>query len=508
MALDFERIAYLGDSLTDDGNLYDLTRDAFAIGLPLWPPYAGAVTNGQTHAELVPDLLGVSGDLNFAVAGAQAGTDQTLRESLFEGTFFFDLTSLLDVFSTSSAALDTFVDLPGQTERLLDATAGSDRSDMAVSILIGANDLNIPLSGYTEARADAAIDAALDGVAATVLDLKAGEVGTVFLHTLPGGSAFPLVSAQGSQADALGDATSAEFNAGLRAIADTTSGVEIVETGLLIDEVAADPMTFGFRNAESHHYSGTGAAPFPTLDSFVIPNDQFMFWDEVHPTEELHQTVAVFQATAIADGLVTGTAAADALRTGGGTDLILALDGDDTIRSGGGDDRILSGLGDDLIRAGSGLDIVSGGSGADTILGGGSSDLLAGGAGDDLVTGGGGHDVLVDGGGADTMLGGSGDDIFIYTEPAIFGGANGTGDTFDGGDGMDTLVLRVTASTNVSAYFDRLFRGDTDRTLDTLGIDAVNIEDVIFTGPTGFPSDVARPVQADLIAEADLWNFV
>lgn len=64
--------------------------------------------------------------------------------------------------------------------------------------------------------------------------------------------------------------------------------------------------------------------------------------------------------------LLTGTAAADTLRGGGGDERISGLAGNDKVFAGGGADRVQGGLGADFLRGGAGADTLTGGKGRDT----------------------------------------------------------------------------------------------------------------------------------------------
>src|SRR5918994_564430 len=69
MAIDFRRIVYFGDSLTDSGNLPEPVRPD--------PPYVGGrLTNGRVYAEVLAQELGLPSD-NVAFGGAEASTDSS-----------------------------------------------------------------------------------------------------------------------------------------------------------------------------------------------------------------------------------------------------------------------------------------------------------------------------------------------------------------------------------------------------------------------------------------------
>jgi Ca2+-binding RTX toxin-like protein len=200
-------------------------------------------------------------------------------------------------------------------------------------------------------------------------------------------------------------------------------------------------------------------------------------------------------AADLGNDTVHGEAGNDRLSGGGGNDTLLGQTGADVLDGGLGND-FLSGGGDaDTVRGGDGRDIVSGdtdraadlydgGAGVDTldysaVLHGSSIDLgegiatgeeigqdsvfnfevLLAGAGQDEIEGSdaaeeihgnGGDDTIDAGGGADVVSGGTGDDQLSDGSGAdIVSGDTGndtvtaamdmTGDTYDGGAGLDTL---------------------------------------------------------------------
>ena len=169
----------------------------------------------------------------------------------------------------------------------------------------------------------------------------------------------------------------------------------------------------------------------------------------------------------------------DRMEGGTGGDTILAEAGDDLVEGGTGDDVLYGGVGRDVVRGGAGGDRITvsldteddtyeGGSDADTldmsnamqsvavdlflgwatgaeiglntisgfekIVGGSGDDSLSGSSGDEEIIGGGGDDRLSGEGGKDNLQGGTGDDCIVASR-------DHADDTYDGGDGLDTLDL-------------------------------------------------------------------
>jgi VCBS repeat-containing protein len=99
----------------------------------------------------------------------------------------------------------------------------------------------------------------------------------------------------------------------------------------------------------------------------------------------------------------------DTIYAGGGDDVVFAGRGRDFVDGGEGDDLIFAGRGNDTVIGGEGEDIVFGGRGADIIYGGQDQDILFGNRGSDFLDGGEGGDLVFGGRGNDTLA-------FTYSE--------------------------------------------------------------------------------------------
>ncbi|MFC1602759.1 hypothetical protein ACFL3U_04265 [Pseudomonadota bacterium] len=155
-----------------------------------------------------------------------------------------------------------------------------------------------------------------------------------------------------------------------------------------------------------------------------------------------HKVVTPSKYVSDADDKDLGSTGDDAINGGNGTDVIFGRGGDDVINGGQGDDLVRGGHGDDTIGGGGGDDFVKAGKG---------EDAIEGNSGDDVIDGGHGDDILDGGSGSDTLNGDKGDDVLTYT----LGENVGATDYYDGGKGMDTLVIKLTAE-EYALYEDEL----------------------------------------------------
>jgi len=111
--------------------------------------------------------------------------------------------------------------------------------------------------------------------------------------------------------------------------------------------------------------------------------------------------------------------------------------------------------GEDIIVVGNFASTINGGAGTDALTGGTAADTISGGAGNDTLTGSGGNDTINGDDGDDTLVattagnytvtGGAGDDTLNL------GGTATQADSFDGGEGTDTLIINNTSATAINA---------------------------------------------------------
>ena len=120
-----------------------------------------------------------------------------------------------------------------------------------------------------------------------------------------------------------------------------------------------------------------------------------------------------------------------------------------TITGSSGNDVLISdvALANVSISGGAGLDTITGGTGNDTLDGGAGVDSIVGAGGNDVITAGAGNDTVnISGAAGNTSIdAGDGDDTIIY------GAFLTTGDTLDGGDGIDTLSVTNATLTALNA---------------------------------------------------------
>jgi len=261
----YGRLVVIGDSLSDNGNLYLATGNT----TPASPPYfQGRFSNGPTFAERLgfntSTFMGpVTGSINLAFGGAR--TDN------------------------QAAPMGMKLQLSQYVAR-----GGRFGSEDLVSVLGGANNLfqGIAAAGAspnpTAAFAPVATSAATD-VTTIVGSVAQAGAGTILVTNLPKLSLTPQF--RGTPGAPLADYGVTTFNTalqtGLRTVAASNPNTNIIQMDLfkLGDVVAANPTAFGVSNVTQGCFNQV------TLSVCSNPDDYFYF-DGVHPTAKGHAVMA------------------------------------------------------------------------------------------------------------------------------------------------------------------------------------------------------------------------
>ena len=268
-AANYPALYAFGDSLSDAGNAYIATGGAE----PASPPYsAGRFSNGPVWVQDLAAQLGLgpltaslAGGTDFAVGGAQTGTTP--------------------VHAANAS------DLPGQLAAF-QAAVPHPASGALYTLWIGANDLFSILGtpNITTAAAEAGARAAAPNVVNFVAGLAADGAKNLLLVTVPNLGVVPAITMYGAAAEAAATGLSAYFDQALvqdvgAEAAGAGMNLSVLDTFSLIDGAVANPTQFGFTNVTAScwtgNYTGTSGA---LCSNTAAGQDQYLFWDHVHPT--------------------------------------------------------------------------------------------------------------------------------------------------------------------------------------------------------------------------------
>ena len=278
----FTEVVSFGDSLSDTGNIYDATSNWFnALVLaflfpqldtpyPQSPYYDGRFSNGPVWVEHLSDQLGLGaaipselGGFNYAVGGATTFDD---------GNVFLNLVLPDDVADQVDDYLDTRTISGGE---LFIVEGGA--NDLLSG---GVTDVSLPVGN-------------LEGF---IADLYNAGGRNFLVPNLPPLGHIP--GEVGGTNQSILNARSAQFNLELGNRLDnlvhTLPGITIhrVNFHAGLQAVLEDPAAFGLSNV-------TGQA-FNPVTNQVVPNpDQYLFWDDIHPTAYAHWLLGSLAADVI-----------------------------------------------------------------------------------------------------------------------------------------------------------------------------------------------------------------
>jgi phospholipase/lecithinase/hemolysin len=287
----YTSIFAFGDSLSDAGNLFSESEHT----IPLKPYVDGHFSNGPTWVEDLSQMLGLgpmkpfltsTNGTNYAFGGAQTGITD------------------INPFDPSSPI---HIDLPDQINAY-DLLNPVPVKGALYTLDIGANDIMNALAAYAVGKIS------FDGVQKVVGEAEANTIDSVktlfglggrslLFYEVPNLGLTPRFDGTALQSLASGLAES--FNAEvLKRLAPLESdGLKVftLDTYDLLGEIKADPSHFGFTNVSAPCWTGSFTDPSSGTLCSPDPSDQneFLFWDEVHPTAAGHLLTAEFAVDAL-----------------------------------------------------------------------------------------------------------------------------------------------------------------------------------------------------------------
>lgn len=264
----FSRIVVVGDSLSDNGNLY-------AVAGALFPPYYwnGRISNGPVMVEYLAQSMGIP-LADFAWAAATTGLGNTADGGSVDGVGTYSLpgmtTALQQALSSHALVIDP---------------------DALYVVWGGPNDF---WSITSEGGAVLAIQKAVANLVAIVGELRAMGARDVLVLNMPDLGRSPRMLMAGPLWSSLFTALSATFNAELKA--HMPAGVRWFDDFGWMHAVLTNPSAFGFTNVSTPCFTGTPCS---------YPNG-YLFWDDIHPTTAAHTRTAEAVLDALAQTVVIG----------------------------------------------------------------------------------------------------------------------------------------------------------------------------------------------------------
>jgi phospholipase/lecithinase/hemolysin len=423
-------LVVFGDSLSDNGNLFNL------IGFPQPPAWEGHFSNGPNYAEQLASLLHMNLD-DRAFGGAEASDASP------------------PLFVNPATGQPFPINLSTQIAGYLAALHGHQAPENTTALInIGSNDydgyLLDPHSDFSPQGIQAFVGNVVGGIDQAITALTNAGVEHIILCTLPDFGFTPNAQAAGPLIAAFAHELDVINNTALEQVASAHPNVQVVDFFQMSEATFTDPTAFGFN--PNLNFTWTGQLQAGTHQ--FAPNE-IAFFDGEHPTSAAHGVLAAFaDAVLTSDTVQLLDGAQTVIHAGHGDNFIfatspepgnLAVNVNYTIYGGAGDDIIYGGSGNVTVHGGSGDDLIFAGSGNAKLYGDSGVDVLeTNSTGTNTLVGGSGGDALIaNRGGTNSMLGGSGDDLFVLKENAVLadsGGAFHFGQqVINGGGGHDTL---------------------------------------------------------------------
>jgi phospholipase/lecithinase/hemolysin len=296
----FGTIYAFGDSLSDAGNLSIFT---ILTGTePVSPPYfqekygsisGNVFSNGPTWVQDLSIALGLgtlkpslTGGGDFAYGGAQTGaTPQNGNDPTIQA-----------------------ISLPSQFGQF-QALVAHPSANALYTLSIGGNDLFAILgdTGLSAPQQTADVNAAVANAVAFVKQLVGDGAKNLLVLDVPDLGKVPEVTTglvngtntPSAALDAEASQLSAEYNTGLASQLGSLASADglnvyMVDAYQLIDNAFADPSVYGLTNVTAPVWSGnyTSSSSGTLAVSGAAAQDQYLFWDHVHPTETGQQLLA------------------------------------------------------------------------------------------------------------------------------------------------------------------------------------------------------------------------
>ena len=282
----FTDINFFGDSLLDQGNFFNLTS------LPPTPPYfEGRSSNGKIWADLLAEELKLNPILstqlnsniptqgvNFAIIGATTGTDNINNRGVNE-------------FPGLQNQIAAFADLtkinPINPDGLYVLWAGGNDYNQA---FFAPESLTVPLEQLPEqivSNLSNSIQSLSDLGAKNFLVPNLPDLGsTPFADFLD--EFNPLISTQ------LSNLTTAHNNLLEVKLAEldtslSESTINLLDINGLLLEIIQNPEPFGISNLDDSCL--INFRPTFIFDGVCANPNEYIFWDDVHPTARVHQII-------------------------------------------------------------------------------------------------------------------------------------------------------------------------------------------------------------------------
>ncbi len=250
----YNSVVVYGDSLSDNGNLYNATGHQYP---PSPPYYEGRRSNGPVAVEQLASSLNVP-IVDHAWIGATTGVGNYADGGTVTTFGSPGLPGMSSIYAATKASLTPYL------------------SHGLFVIWGGPNDV---LTNYPQDAPSVIVARAVSNELAIITDLLGAGARTILAPGMPDLGLTPYFQSLGPAGIALGTGITNAFNTTLQA--QLPSGVRYYDTAALLRDVIAHPTAYGFTNATDYYlHALTGN-----------PND-YVFYDDFHPSAATHAILA------------------------------------------------------------------------------------------------------------------------------------------------------------------------------------------------------------------------
>lgn len=274
-AQSYSNVISFGDSLSDNGNLYGLA------GTPPAPYFNGRFSNGLVWSEILAATLHPQTGANGAMNNFGAVVPGANTNFAFGGARADNGTNL------NNAAIPSVAQQIGAFQ----AYGGSFSSTSLVTLWAGANDIFQSVGSPATAVSVTTGSAATMGANLNMLGAMGAR--NIVVMNLPDLGQTPSYMAGGAPAIGLGSFATNTYNTALAAQISTAKAANpainiiAINANAISSAILANPASFGFSNVTAQCIQ-TAAC----ITGTAATQNQYFFWDGVHPTAAAHRIFA------------------------------------------------------------------------------------------------------------------------------------------------------------------------------------------------------------------------
>ncbi|MCW8936221.1 MAG: SGNH/GDSL hydrolase family protein [Gammaproteobacteria bacterium] len=280
----FSNIYIFGDSLSDTGNLASIIGD-----LPQ-PYYMNRITNGPVSVETLTEKLGHSANASLHLLGLNAGTNYSVARASAAGEEQIDLNTQVLSFQVNHGFVAP--------------------SDALYVLFIGGNDVRSALVAADNKDAKSIIKAAAKEVKSAIKNLSIIGAKSFLVVNAPNIGIIPetqIIAAATESPELIGRGRmlSNKYRKALHKAVENLqehNDIEITEFDLFrfFNRLVKNADKYGFTNTTDACFSSVTFTFHPDCN-FGLNFDQFIFFDEIHPTARVHSIVGDSMAESFLD---------------------------------------------------------------------------------------------------------------------------------------------------------------------------------------------------------------